>query len=281
MTRDTDLSLLRDLDVAPRVDLDGAARARAAERLRMILSAPTFEDQGRSLKGAPKRRSHVPRWATITTAAAAAVTVAGVMPNLFGADSNAYASWTPVAQQSSADDRALADAACRDAGLDLDSPELAIAERRGQWIALLYTSADPTVATCMARLPIGSDDVGDVDLASAGGQGAVPVSGQFTQGPVFEYGGGGLFGTGDRPTISLTLGDVGDQVAEVTIHTAAGEDVVATVADGRYVAWWPGHAFPTDFDEPSGRGGPAPTFTYSITLEDGTVIEDAQFTSPP
>lgn len=282
MIRDNDLKMLRDLDPAPHVDPDEAARARAAERLRMVLTAPTWEDQGTSHGRGPLRRSHAVRLAAMTAAAAAAVTAVSVTPNLLGADSNAYASWTPVAQQSDASDREIADAACRDAGLDLISPELVIAERRGQWLALLYTSADSTVATCMARLPLGSDDVGDIDLASAGGQGAVPVDGQFTQGPIFEQiGHGGFFGTGDRPTISLTLGDVGDQVAGVTLHTAAGEDVVATVSDGRYVAWWPGRAFPTDFDQPSGKGGPEPTFTYSISLKNGTVIDDAQYTSPP
>lgn len=281
MTDDTDLTALRELDPAPAVELDEAARGRAAERLRTILATPLSEDRGEPQPVAPLRRRHGVRWAATTAAAAAAVLAVSVTPSLLGADSDAYASWTPVAQRSAAGDRAIADAACRDAGLDLVSPELVIAERRGQWLALLYTGADSTVATCLARLPLGSDDVGDVDLARAGGQGAVPVGAQFTQGPIFEnLGHGGLFGTGDRPTISLTLGDVGDEVAGVTIHTAAGEDVVATVADGRYVAWWPGRAFPDGADQPSGRGGPEPTFSYSITLEDGTVIADARYTSP-
>ena len=280
MNRDTDLTMLRELDPAPHVELDQAARARAADTLRRILAASTTKEQGTSRNQGPPRRSRAGRWAAVTAAAAAAVTAVSMTPNLLGAESNAYASWTPEAQQSDAGDRAVADAACRDAGLELDSPELAIAERRGQWIALLYVGADSMVATCMARLPIGSDDVGDVDRAWAGGQGAVPLGSQFTQGPIFEHRGGGWFGAGDLPMVSLTLGDVGDQVAGVVIHTAAGEDVVATVSGGRYVAWWPGHAFPTDFDEPSGEGGPEPTFTYTITLKDGTVIDDAQYTSP-
>jgi hypothetical protein len=77
--------------------------------------------------------------------------------------------------------------------------------------------------------------------------------------------------------MSLTHGLVGDDVAAVTIRLADGQSVEATVTDGTYVVWWPGTAFdPASVDGPSGEGGPEPSFTYDVTLDDGTVIPNSQ-----
>lgn len=276
----TDLTLLRNLDAAPDVPLEPTQLLRSGARLEQILASdPDHPETGNAL--APVRRRVRPRWVAIPAVAAAVLAVGVVAPQLTGLDAAAYASWTPQPSELSRADHSVADDACRDEGLDLRAPRLDLAERRGEWVALLYTSGtDPMATTCMARLPVGSDHAEHVDLGRAGGQGAVPVGDQFTQGPIFQNGGKRPFGLGNRPIISITLGDVGKEVAGVTITTAAGQQVEATVANGRYVVWWPGYAFDPDFDAPSGEGGPEPTFTYTVTLTDGTVIEDADYVSP-
>lgn len=275
-----DLTLLRDLDAAPDVPLAPTQRLRSDARLEQILASdPADPETGNAL--APVRRRIRPRWVAIPAAAAAILAVGVVAPQLTGLDAAAYASWTARPSEPTHADRSVADDACRDKGLDLRSPRLDLAERRGEWMALLYTSAtDPMATTCLARLPVGSDHAEHVDLARAGGQGAVPVAAEFTQGPIFQNGGKRPFGIGNRPIMSITLGDVGEDVAGLTITTAAGQQVEATVANGRYVVWWPGYAFDPEFDAPSGEGGPEPTFTYTVTLTDGTVIEDAEYISP-
>lgn len=65
----------------------------------------------------------------------------------------------------------------------------------------------------------------------------------------------------------------------VTIH-AGDLNVQASVANGRFAAWWPGPAFASGPVEPSGRGGPRLNLTYDLTLADGTVIQGAQPTRP-
>lgn len=77
--------------------------------------------------------------------------------------------------------------------------------------------------------------------------------------------------------MSFNVGDVGPDVAAVTITTADGEAVDSTVENGRFVAWWPGRAFG---DETEGNGGPAPDLAFRLTLRDGTVIDDAQTIRP-
>ncbi|WP_155859480.1 hypothetical protein [Cellulomonas sp. KRMCY2] len=273
MNNDTDLTALRALDAAPHVEPDDTARRHAAARLHQILAGEPGSPGPRPAP-APTGRARRLRWVAIPVAVAA-VAVTWVIPELTVTDA-AYASWTPEPEAISAADSAVADAACRDAGLEMDSPALALVERRGDWVGLLYTSDEPMAATCLAHLPAGGDHADQLDIAAAGGQGAVPVDGQFTQGPIFQHG-PGTFDLRQRPTVSFTLGDVGDDVTAVTIGTADGQTVYATVGDGRYLAWWPGLAFG---DELEGNGGPAPDLTYTVTLKDGTVINDAEPTRP-
>lgn len=270
-----DLTELRPLDAAPERGLDDAARRRAEAGLRRILTADVEEPPASPTHTATSRR-RVARWLAIPAAAAAALALTSVLPGRAGPDP-AYASWTPVPRQAAAADRAVADGACRRAGLDLSAPTLALAERRGNWMVLLYTSSEPVVTACMAHLPPGDDTAGDIDRARAGGRGAVPRGGQFTEGAIFQFGGARAFGRRDRPTVSLTEGEVGEDVAALSIQTEDGRDVRATVADGRYVAWWPGEAFGSGRE---GNGAPAPSFTYTVTLTDGTVVRDAQPTLP-
>ncbi|MGV2856254.1 hypothetical protein ACNPON_03565 [Glutamicibacter sp. AGC13] len=268
-----ELDAFRPLDSAPQVDLDEAGRMRANARLQQILASDP--DNGNTMSGAiGKRRLRPVRriGAPIALAAVAAITATVVLLPGTGSNGTAYASWNAVPTSISSTDKAVADAACR-GHLDLSSPQLDLAERRGEWVVLLYTASEHMAGMCLAHLPAGAQKADNIDFSRGGGdQGLLPVAGEFTQGNIAEFRGGNIFGFGDRPEIALTHGNVGEDVTAVTITTPDGQLVEATVQDGRYAAWWPGKALG---DELEGNGGPAPAISYTLTLKDQTVVKDA------
>jgi hypothetical protein len=155
-----------------------------------------------------------------------------------------------------------------------DRAKLVLAERRGDYVAVLYRTEDPDLSgACLVRNPKGSTEVDNVDLGVGGGTGPAlraPARG-YTQGAISQFGG--------TQRVSITDGAVGDAVTGVTIH-AGSLAVHASVQNGRYAAWWPGPAFESGSPEPSGESGPKLILTYDLTLADGTVIHNAQPTSP-
>lgn len=279
MKPDTYLRVLRTMDPAPGFTPDGEARRRYETGLQQILatdpSAGAGNQAGRS-RPAPHRQHRHARWIAVPAVAAVLAAAVVLVPNLLSAE-DAYASWTPVPEALSAADLTTTEDACREQGLDIESPTLDIAERRGEWVVLLYAGANDTSANCLAHVPVGSDRAGDVATMGNGGRGALPVGDQFTQGPISEYNDHRPLITRPRPTVSLTHGDIGENVAGVTIHTADGQRVEASLKGGRYVAWWPGTAFGSEVE---GNGGPAPDLSYTITLRDGTVLPDADPAGP-
>ncbi|MGP9784581.1 hypothetical protein ACT3UQ_19235 [Glutamicibacter sp. AOP12-B1-11] len=268
-----ELDAFRPLDSAPQGELDETGQIRANARLQQILASDP--DNGNTANGAiSKRRSRPVRRiaAPIALAAVAAITASVVLLPGAGSKDAAYASWNAVPGSISSPDRAVADAACR-GSLDLASPQLDLAERRGDWVVLLYTASEHMAGMCLAHLPAGAQKADNIDFSRGGGdQGFLPVAGEFTQGNIAEFRGGNIFGFGDRPEIALTHGNVGEDVVAVTITTPDGQLVEATVQDGRYAAWWPGKDLG---DELEGNGGPATDISYTITLNDQTVIENA------
>lgn len=149
-----------------------------------------------------------------------------------------------------------------------------LAERRGDFVTLLYHSDTPDIsAACVARNPQGTTDVTDVDTSVGGSNGSAlttPPRG-YTQGAIAQF--------GSPQTASITDGAVGQDVQGVTIH-AGSRTVTAIVHNGRYVAWWPGPALAKGASQPDGEGGPAPILTYDRTLTDGTTIRSVQPTLP-
>jgi hypothetical protein len=149
-----------------------------------------------------------------------------------------------------------------------------LAERRGDYVALLYRTDNPDISgACLVRNPKGSTDVDNVQTGVGGSSGPAlkaPARG-YTQGAISQFGG--------TQGASITNGAVGDEVTGVTIH-AGTFTVTASVQNGRYAAWWPGPAFESGPPKPSGEGGPEPILTYDLTLADGTVTHNAQPTLP-
>lgn len=63
---------------------------------------------------------------------------------------------------------------------------------------------------------------------------------------------------------TLLEGVVGSDVAGVTVRTPIGTDVVASVSDGRFAAWWPSD--PPSSKHPEVMGN----WSYTVTLSDGS-----------
>lgn len=280
MHDDTLFRTLRTLDAAPRRTPDEASRRRAEARLEQILAANPSGTPAAPPRVSPLRPTQKTRWLALSAVAVIAIGALVIVPTVTRPDP-AYASWTPVPSTLTEAERTIAVTACLQSDGGLKSARPLLAERRGEWVGVVIdgemNAEVPATTSCLMHLPIGSDHAESLTWGSSGGQGAVPIGGQFTDGSISQFGGGGLFGLWARPTVSFNVGDVGSDVAAVTIVDADGQTVQATVDDGRFVAWWPGRAFG---DETEGNGGPAPSLTYSLTMRDGTVIDDAEQTLP-
>jgi hypothetical protein len=255
MTPDLD-AVIRSLDPAP-TGLTPAQRGRAAASLdRLVATAP-----GPS----PRVRRRVRPLLVLPTAAVALAAGVLMLPR---GERIAFTSWTATPTALTTEELAVVAPVCRDrlagGSLDLDRARLALAERRGEFVALLYRTEDPDMSgSCVAHHRAGTSDVDDVHAGIGGASGPAlrPRPRAFTQGAFMQ--------TAD---VSVTDGAVGSQVRAVTLH-AGGLTVQASVRDGRYVAWWPGKAF-RDVPADSAVESP-PAVTYDLTLVDGTVIRNA------
>lgn len=287
----TTMSRLRTLDPADRTP-DPALRARLDTRVLAIpASLPGIEDLTgtreavggfprpvRPLRPRRTRRRVVFLAVAVATATAAAV----VLPGPRG-DEAAYASWTATPTTVADRDLAVVTDACRDqlgggwlpwadTPFDAETARVVVAERRGAYVALLLrptTGADLS-GFCLATNPPGTGEVSDVDSGLAGSDGPAAVAGprEFLEGSMAQFGGGGG---------AFVDGVAGADVLGVRIHDAGGRSVDATVANGRYVAWWPGSVFGPDTD--AGRA-PEPLLRYDVTLRDGTVLHDVAPSRP-
>lgn len=257
--------VLRSLDPAS-AQLDGAQRRRADDVLERILATPVE----RPARPRPRARRRL----LLAPAVAAAVAVAAVLAlHDRGGSDAAYASWTPSPAAVSPTDLDAVVASCHaeakgyaivgDARLPV-----ALAERRGDFVAVLLRRDDPDLSvSCIARNVAGSDRVDDVRTGASGSSGPAwtPPAGQITEGAISQF--------GDPQPAAFADGAVGAGVVGVTIHAGA-YTVEATVANGRYAAWWPGAAFEPGPPPPSGEGGPEPILRYDVELADGTVLRD-------
>jgi hypothetical protein len=267
-------SALRSLDAAG-ATLTAGQRDRAAATLERIVETPPPTAAVRS--AAPTRVRHSRRRLALVAAAALALTVGAVVVVQGNGDDDAYASWTAAPTTVTGRELHAVASACRDqleGHIDRHQATIVLAERRGDHVALLFHTDNPDIsAACLARNPQGSTDVDNVNTGVGGSSGPAeeaPAK-SFTQGTISQF--GGAF------TASITDGAVGDQVAGVTVHAGAFT-VQASVRNGRYVAWWPGAAFPTDPPAPNGKERTKEIITYDLTLADGTVIRNAPPTRP-
>ncbi|MBC3763151.1 hypothetical protein ACUN7V_14590 [Quadrisphaera oryzae] len=282
---DTSLdAALRRLDAAPRAPLDDVARVRATSALERTLAVgqlPGARTAGRRDPLVPRpRRSRVR--VALLAGAAAAVAVGVGATQVLGGGATAYASsWVPVPSAASPADVAAARGACAGsatsvAGDRADQLQPRLAERRGDLVvvALDDGTATPVTLTCVVALPPGGRAA--FVAAGGGGGGARPASDALGPPGIFQQ-------TTPGDELSIVDGLVGDRVRAVTVRTAEGRVVEATVQDGHYAAWWPGLAMRRTTEPfPEGSGGGCAgdcdgtrlveDFTLDVTLADGTVV---------
>jgi hypothetical protein len=264
-------SLLRSLDAAA-AQLTADELERARETLERIVATPPSSGALQRATPAPARRARR-RLALVPAAAITLIVGWAVVQGGRGGDA-AYASWSATPTAVAGDEVDAAASACRDrlhgTAINADKAKLVLAERRGDYVALLYRTENPDISgTCLVHSPKGSTAVDNVDMGVGGS------SGPALKAPARAYTEGSISQFGETQLASITDGAVGDAVTGVTIHAGA-LTVKASVRNGRYAAWWPGRAFESGHHKPSGEGGPEPILTYDLTLADGTVIHNAQ-----
>lgn len=279
---DIDLRQLRRVDAAD-THPDPATMSGLDARMERLMAA-----EPSPAPAAPATRAT--RWTgrrllALGGATAAVAAAAMVLPSVIGSDT-AYAGWSAEPSKVAARDLDAVVAACRDRldgpfgmsddeGFDADTAKVVIAERRGDFVAVLMRGAGPAnmSAFCVATSEPGSGKADDLQTGVAGSSGPAPTvePKELMEGSMAQF--------GDNPA-SIVDGLAGRDVAKVTIHAPGGKTIEATVQNGRYAAWWPGKIFPDEPLPPSGEGGPEPQLTYDLTLRDGTVVKDAKPWSP-
>jgi len=272
---------LRSYDVADTA-LTPDQQQRADAMLERIVTTPTVAPGDLERRAKPRIR---PMKLVGILVAAALLAIGMIAFPGSGRSSNAHASWTPTPSPVAAGDLDVVAHACRDkvgdhsgpnGGVSFDSATIpvALAERRGDLVAVLFHQNNPDMAVaCVATNRPGSADVDDVNVGAGGSSGPAwtPAPDRITQGTIAQF--------RNQPAASVTQGAVGTNVATVTIHSA-GQTFTATVRDGRYAAWWPGKAFTDAPRQPSGQGGPQVNLTYDVTLTDGTTLTNVTPATP-
>lgn len=307
-----DDTTLRTLDAAPAA-LNAAEHQRGADLLERIVSEVAAPSPAPARRGSVPARDRPTRpWRSrrllIAPLAVLALVTALVLVPSPGPDRTAYASWTSV--PTAADDQSL-DAAASQCGrqilaegrqadgappLDLGRTRQFLAERRGDFVLVVHWSpTTDTTVQCVVHNPPGTDDVDSLNLSSGGSSGLVaPAAGTLSLGGISDGTGGaqrlvrerqawwtpyadrlsGLLADRHPFRGSVVDGLVGEGVSGVTVHAGA-YTVEATVAGGKYVAWWPGTAMDCALQD-SGVPRCDPIMTYDLHLADGTTITDAQ-----
>lgn len=267
MTRPTLDAALRDLDPAHATALTEAERERADATLARILATPAREPAAEP-RGRPRRRR---RRLLVPVALAGVLGVAG--PSLLGG--SAFGSWTSTPETLTGSARAEAAATCRASfGVTDRAQQVVIADRRGEWTYVLLTGARAELSCLMDEDLVGRRGAtGDVGFMGSYGQGAGRTP-DVSRSGIKGYGGVGAMPvdgwwpfTDDEEWINQVEGFVGVDVTGVTVHTRAGTDVEASVAGGRFAAWWPAPKPSSEHPDSDGVS------TYTVTLVDGTTRE--------
>jgi len=259
---------LRDLDPAPTTALTDAELERADATFARILATTPGHDQVPEESHRPRRRRTLVLVGLIGAAGAA-------VPALLVGGGSAFASWTPKPEPLTAAAVSEAATTCRAALEVPDQGERVVsAERRGEWTYVLIAGPQAEGACLMPDDLVGQEDPADhkeegffgtydtdpveaptlardriVETESM--EGSVPTPGLWPF-------------SSDEGWFRWVQGYVGSDVTGVTVHPPAGPDVEASVANGRFAAWWPS-------DQPSSENPEVMrASTYTVTLADGS-----------
>lgn len=260
-TRPDDAALdaaLRSLDPAPRAELTDHEQERAEATFARLVSSPVPTPDA----AVPRRRI---RRRAAAVAAAATAAVAGVAaPALLGGG-GAFASWTPTPEPVSSAEVPAVVATCRDAmGAPDRGEDVVLAEQRGDWVFVLLASPGERVTCLMEKDFVGRSRETSEGFVGGGWDPDDPPAPVLAPDGLAE-GTSMESVTEDDATVSFVEGYLGSNVTAVEVHVSTGLDVEASVGDGRFAAWWPGR--------PQSSTVPSETFSYTVTLADGTTRE--------
>lgn len=283
---------LTDLDAAPPAARTPQQRLRADDTLARILDSHPLSIKGpapvtgRAGEPRGRRRSRRARQLTrgvLLVAAALALTLVISTSGIIGG-SPAYASWTAVPTPHPAAEQERIAQECRDqlsqgaaqeneddipTAADLQASDLVVADSRGAWSYVLLGGANGLHATCLVE-ESESRTLGVFPRAKSAA-GSYGFMSDLPEPAPDEIIGTGLMAMGaPEGSYWSTDGYVGSEVATVSVLTAGGTRVEATVTDGRFAAWWPER-------ESLGPDDGLDAVTYLITLKDGTELPGVDY----
>lgn len=258
-TNDTLDAALRRLDPAPAADLTEAERGRADALFARIVATPA--DVPAAVE--PVRSRQARRRNRLLVAAGLAGATGIAVPALLGGG-GAFGSWTAEPEPLSAAATAAAGTTCRAA---LDVPDLGehavLAERRGEWTYVLLAGPQ-SEATCLMPDGLVAREARNGDDDFFGSYSPDPSAPPTLHPDALEEG-QSMEGSTHEGWFVWTSGYVGSDVTGVTVHTSTGLDIQASVAEGRFAAWWP--SVVPDSEHPS------ETWSYTVHLADGSERE--------
>ena len=207
------LEALRD-DLYEAMKAAGAA-SPASRRIRVVAA----------LAGTQRRASV--RLAIACGAAAVVVLAVLVFGTTGRGPSNAFAGWAAAPGLPASGQLRAAEAACKQSDAELGPLLPRVSDTRGPDSLLVYATSGLTTTCVTGRIPLGTVILNRADNR-------VPVnSGQIEPTSI-----GHEFAADGQAFVEMT-GQVGSGVSGVTIVLSAGNDIRATVAGGRFAAWWP------------------------------------------
>jgi hypothetical protein len=260
---------LRDLDPARATDLTDADRERADATLARILATPSHDE---TAEGPTRRRR---RWSRLLVPVGLVGGVGAAVPALLLGGGSAFGSWTPTPEPLTGAAAAEAASACRAILAVPDQAErVVIADRRGDWTYVLFAGPDSEGSCLMPEGLVGQQDSAAhrTEGFMGGYDSDPPAAPTPARDRIIQTGAGatsvpthGLWNFGDdEEWVNQVEGHVGSNVVGVTVHTPIGTDVEASVANGRFAAWWPSAKPSSENLEVMGA------WTYTVTLADGT-----------
>jgi hypothetical protein len=162
---------------------------------------------------------------------------------------NAFAAWTPApttpapAQVSSAEATCEAGAATppsdKTAGLATGATQVSLVDTRGPFTLVLFGANTSATLMCANGPSINSSAQANSQMRSIGGQPVLPQAGQIA----VEWLQAESANNGQAYTIAE--GSVGSGVTAATLVLSDNSDVVTTIGNGLFLAWWPGSAVVT------------------------------------
>jgi len=252
---------LRRYDPAPNTPLTPADSARAEELLTRIIDTPRAETLVRKRVRRPLKVSLA--WVAVAAAVAGAVvatqalghgdSVAKSQPSAqqetVVVTAAQLATWTPVPTHPATTSPAVKQAAsaCLEGAKGASDPQISDVDQRGDDLSLVATDPVSGERWWCFETPIGTLSRNFIDAPGYPLTGGSPANGTVTVQQLL--GSGGTDGRSGSFLIGQAFGQVGAGVTGVTLTTASGEKITATVQNGLWSLWWPAGSFGSSSDQ--------------------------------